>query len=62
MRTYQEFIQLVEQIPHSMTPTPPSVQKARIAANRRQQRHVHGELASTAQQQQAAKQNLSQFA
>lgn len=63
MRTYTDFMQLVEQIPH-MEPTASSsqrtIQNARASAWHR--RHVHRELAQTAQQQQKAKQNLDQFA
>jgi hypothetical protein len=63
MKTYQEFMQLVEQIPH-MTQTTASLQRSKDQrlASMRHRRHVHGELAHTADTERQAKRNLDQFA
>ena len=62
MRTYTEFMNLVEQIPHNMPTTPVAVQKARISASRRQRIHVHNELEREASRERKDRSNLDQFA
>ena len=63
MKTYQEFMQLVEQIPH-MTPTPASLARSKDIriASRMQRANVSGKLAHTADTERQAKRNLDQFA